>query len=165
MKYWLLKSEPEVYSIDHLKKDHQTDWEGVRNYLARNYMMKEMSLGDLCFFYHSNSDPAGITGVAKVSRQAEPDLLQFNKKSEFYDQKSTRQNPRWFCVQIQFVKKFKNLISLARLKQEYALQKMALVQKGQRLSVQPVSQTEFDFILSIAEAGSRPRLDQSVSEN
>ena len=145
-KYWLMKSEPEVYSIDHLSKDTTTWWEGVRNYQARNFMMKDMAVGDEVLFYHSNAEPPGIAGLAKVSSKAQPDPTQFDKKSEYFDPKATLKNPRWLCVEVQFVKKFKNLVSLSEVKKTQALDKMLLIQKGSRLSIQPVTATEFELI-------------------
>ncbi len=145
-KYWLIKSEPEVFSIDHLAKDTTTWWEGVRNYQARNFMMKDMAVGDEVLFYHSNAEPPGIAGLAKVSSGALPDPTQFDKKSEYFDPKATLKNPRWLCVEVQFVKKFKNLVSLSEVKKMQALDKMLLIQKGSRLSIQPVTATEFELI-------------------
>ncbi len=145
-KYWLMKSEPEVFSIDHLAKDTTTWWEGVRNYQARNFMMKDMAVGDEVLFYHSNAEPPGIAGLAKVSSKAQPDPTQFDKKSEYFDPKATLKNPRWLCVEVQFVKKFKNLVSLSEVKKTQALDKMLLIQKGSRLSIQPVTATEFELI-------------------
>ncbi len=149
-QYWLMKSEPEVYGIDHLKKDKKTWWEGVRNYQARNFMMQEMSEGDLVFFYHSNAEPSGIAGICRVSHSAEPDKTQFDSKSEYFEPKSTKENPRWFCVQVEFVKKFENIIPLSELKEDKKLQGMAVLQKGQRLSVQPVSPEHFQLIEKMA---------------
>lgn len=98
MKYWLMKSEPEEFSFEQLKKDKTTLWSGVRNYQARNFMMKEMQKGDLILFYHSNTKPPGVAGLATVSKEAIPDPTSFDKKSDYYDEKSTEENPRWFCV-------------------------------------------------------------------
>ncbi len=150
-KYWLMKSEPDVYSIDHLQKDKTTWWEGVRNYQARNFMMNQMSIGDLVLFYHSNAEPPGIAGVAVVSKSAEPDKAQFDKKSDFYDPKAKPEKPIWFCVQVQFKSKFKNLLSLHDLRNEKGLQKMSLMQKGQRLSVQPVTESEFNTVIGLSK--------------
>lgn len=142
-----MKSEPNVYSIDQLKEDKFTPWEGVRNYQARNFMRDEMKKGDLVFFYHSNAEPSGIVGVAEVSREAYPDSFQFDKKSKYFDSKSQRDNPRWYLVDIQFKKKFKKVLSLGDLKQIKELDGMPLLQRGQRLSVQPVSETEWKRII------------------
>ncbi|WP_374079065.1 EVE domain-containing protein [Bdellovibrio bacteriovorus] len=146
MKYWLMKSEPDVYSIDKLSKDKTTPWEGVRNYQARNFMMKDMELGDLVLFYHSNAEPPGVAGVAKVSKIAFPDKTQFDKKSEYFDAKATKEKPIWFCVEVEFVSKFKNLVSLSDLRDNEKLSDMVVLQKGSRLSVQPVDKKHFDIV-------------------
>ncbi|MGZ3693007.1 MAG: EVE domain-containing protein [Bdellovibrionota bacterium] len=146
MRYWLMKSETDVFGIEAFKKAKKTDWDGVRNYQARNYMRDDMRVGDLVFFYHSNAEPTGIAGIARVSRASHPDETQFDKKSDYYDAKATREKPIWFLVEIEFVEAFKEVISLARLKNEKALAKMVLLQKGSRLSVQPVAEAEWKFI-------------------
>ncbi len=128
MKYWLMKSEPDVYSIDKLQKDKVTDWEGVRNYQARNYM-KEMSEGDMVLFYHSSSDPAGVAGIAKVSKANVVDKTQFDKKSDYFDAKSKKESPTWICVEVEFVAKFKNFVTLADLREMKALSDMVVLQK------------------------------------
>src|ERR1043165_3838406 len=120
MKYWLMKSEPDVYSIDHLKKDGTTWWTGVRNYQARNFMWKEMQVGDKVLFYHSNAEPPGIAGIAEVSKLAEPDATQFDKKSDVFEPKASKEKPMWYCVQVKFKKSFKNFISLDEIKAEKA---------------------------------------------
>ncbi|OFZ30220.1 MAG: EVE domain-containing protein [Bdellovibrionales bacterium RIFCSPHIGHO2_01_FULL_40_29] len=145
-KYWLMKSEPDVFGIDHLKKDKTTWWEGVRNYLARNYMMNEMHVGDQILFYHSNAKPSGIAGLAVVSHNAEPDQLQFNKKSASFEKRATREKPVWFCVQVAFQHKFKNFISLEEIKQDPQCSNMLVIRKGQRLSIQPVSEKDFLYL-------------------
>lgn len=142
-KIWLMKSEPDVYSIDQLKKDGSTWWTGVRNYQARNFMMNEMSVGDWVLFYHSNAEPPGVAGLAQVSKTAEPDVEQFDKKSEYFDPKATKDKPVWFCVQVKFKEKFKHLVSLDEIKAEKALQDMLVLKRGQRLSIQPVSEADF----------------------
>lgn len=150
-KYWLMKSEPETYPIDQLKKDQKTWWTGVRNYQARNFMMKDMQIGDEVLFYHSNAEPPGIVGIAKVCALAQPDESQFDKKSEQFEPRATREKPVWFCVQIEFVKKFSKIISLTELKNNKSLQEMPLLQKGQRLSVQPVNAKQFESILKVSK--------------
>lgn len=147
MQYWLMKSEPDVFSIDDLKKQKQTTWDGVRNYQARNFMMNEMKVGDQVLFYHSNAKPPGIAGLATVSKNAEPDPTQFDKKSEYFDPKATKEKPRWFCVKVKFQEKFKELLPLEELKSDKALKDMLVVQKGQRLSIQPVKEKDFKYIL------------------
>ncbi len=151
MNYWLMKSEPTVYSIDDLKRDKVTFWNGVRNYQARNFMRDQMKKGDLVFFYHSNAEPPGIAGIAEVAKEATPDPTQFDSKSEQFDPKSKKENPIWIGVDLQFIKKFKTLIPLEKLKEVKGLEKMPLLQKGQRLSVQPVSKKEWDLILKGAK--------------
>lgn len=146
MKYWLMKSEPDVYSIDQLKKDKTTWWEGVRNYQARNFMMKDMQVGDEVLFYHSNAEPPGVAGLAKISKLAAPDKLQFDKKSEYFDPKASPEKPIWFCVEVEYLKKFPELVSLADLRENEKLQDMLVLQKGSRLSVQPVDKKHFDLV-------------------
>jgi predicted RNA-binding protein with PUA-like domain len=149
-KYWLMKSEPGVYSIEHLSKDKKTWWECIRNYQARNFMMNEMTIGDEVLFYHSNAEPSGISGLAKVSTAAEADKTQFDKKSEYYDPKATVENPRWKCVQLTFEKKFQQIIALQEIKKNPKLAEMMVIKKGQRLSIQPVTEKEFLEILKMA---------------
>lgn len=146
-RYWLIKSEGDCYSIDNLKKDKKTPWTGIRNYQARNFMRDQMQVGDLVLFYHSVSEPTGIYGVAKVSSKPHPDETAFDKKDEHYDPKSKRENPTWMCVDMSFVKKFKEPISLAELKIDPKLEGMVVRQKGSRLSVQPVSEKHFTYIV------------------
>lgn len=147
---WLCKSEPDVYSIDDLKKDKVTPWDNIRNYQARNFL-KEMEVGDLVLFYHSNAKPPGIAGIAKVAKTAYPDESQFDKKSPYFDPKATKDEPRWFNPDMRFVKAFKNLLSLDELRAEKELEDMLVLKRGSRLSVQPVSDAEFEHILKIAK--------------
>ena len=147
--HWLMKSEPSVYSIDDLQKDKTTCWEGVRNYSARNNM-RRMSVGDLVLFYHSNADPPGVAGVAKVVKEAYPDHYSWNRRSKYFDEKSTKENPRWFMVDVGFVKKLMSFVSLEDVKNIKGLKDMVLVKRG-RLSVQPVRKREFDMILKLGE--------------
>ena len=142
-----MKSEPKAYSIDDLEADGKTMWEGVRNFQARNFMMNDMSTGDLVLFYHSNAEPSGIVGIAEVCSSSYADPTQFDRDSKYFDLKAEEKNPRWFLVDIKFKKEFKNIISLEQLKGDPALKNMKLVQKGQRLSVQPVSKKEFEYII------------------
>lgn len=151
MKYWLMKSEPDVFSIDQLQKDKTTWWEGVRNYQARNFM-KDMQVGDEVLFYHSNAEPPGVAGLARVSKLAAPDKLQFDKKSEYFDKKATPEKPIWFCVEVEFVKKFKEVISLSDLRGNEKLQEMLVLQKGSRLSVQPVEKKHFELVKKMGGA-------------
>lgn len=153
MKYWLLKSEPSVFSIDDLENmPNKTDhWDGVRNYQARNFMRDDMSCGDLVFFYHSNCKVPGIVGEAKVVREAYPDFTAFDSDSDYFDSKSSPDKPRWFMVDICFKRKFSRVISLNELKECAELQEMSLVGRGNRLSVMPVSKEQWYFILSLLE--------------
>ena len=150
IQYWLMKSEPLTYSIEHLKKDKKALWDGVRNYQARNFM-KNMNPGDKILFYHSNTKPPGIAGLARVSRAAVLDPTAFDKNSPYFDPKSTKEKPRWFCVEVQFEKAFSNLFSLEDLRKEKPLKNMLVLKKGQRLSVQPVTKKEYDYIIKRAE--------------
>ena len=156
VKYWLMKSEPDVYSIDHLARDGTESWEGVRNYQARNFM-REMAVGDLALFYHSNAKPPGVAGICKIARSAYPDDTQFNKKSKYYDAKSKKEDPRWSMVDVTFVEKFSDEVSLQALKDDPALEAMRVIQKGSRLSAQPVDKAHFKRVLAMARAKTKVR--------
>ena len=145
MRYWLIKSEPITYGIDHIAKDKKTSWGGVRNYQARNFMRDQMQVGDKAFFYHSNCEEPGITGIVEVSAAAHPDETQFDKKSPYYDPKSKREEPRWLNVEFKFVKKTP-LVGLAELRKHKKLEKMRILQPGNRLSITPVDPAEWDYI-------------------
>ena len=151
MHYWLLKSEPESFSIDDLKnRPQQTEhWDGVRNYQARNFM-RTMQVGDRGFFYHSNAKPPGIVGVVEVVKTAYPDFTAWDIHSHHYDADSTPEHPRWFMVDVRFVKKFDRLISLDEIKQQAILREMAIARKGSRLSITPVTPEEWDAVLNMA---------------
>ncbi|MBC7420274.1 MAG: EVE domain-containing protein [Bdellovibrio sp.] len=151
-KYWLMKSEPDTFSLDQLKKDKTTWWEGVRNYQARNYMMKDMQVADEVLFYHSNAEPPGVAGLATISKLAEADQLQFDKKSDVYDPKATKEKPNWFCTEVKFKTKFKNFISLDHIRQNKKLAEMLVIKKGSRLSIQPVTKAEYDQICQLGQA-------------
>jgi predicted RNA-binding protein with PUA-like domain len=153
--YWLMKSEPNVYSIDHLEKDGSTYWDGVRNFKARNHMM-EMKEGDGVFFYHSNADPKAIVGLARVSKEAYPDFTQFDKKSKYYERRATKEKPYWYMVDIEFVAKLDEAVTLEELRKTSKLEGMSLLKKGQRLSVQRVALKEWQTILMIAGATFKP---------
>lgn len=146
--YWLMKSEPHVFSIDDLAKSEQqtTFWDGVRNYQARNTMRDDMKVGDLVLYYHSNAKPPGIAGIAKVVREGYPDHTAFDPKDKHYDPKSKKSEPTWFMVDIQLVRKFETELTLPELKANKKLDGMVLLQKGSRLSVQPVSKEHFKLI-------------------
>ncbi len=152
MNYWLMKSEPDVYGIDHLMREsNKTDhWDGVRNYQVRNMMRDEMKKGDLAFFYHSNCKPPGIAGIVEIVRAGYPDFTAFDPESKYYDPKSDPDNPRWFMVDVKFNKKFKRFISLDEIRQHPQLREMLIVRKGNRLSITPVSKHEWDTILELS---------------
>ena len=146
MKYWLMKSEPTDFSIDDLEKSKTIDWYGIRNYQARNFMRDAMSVGDGVLFYHSNTKPPGIVGLAEVASQAYPDPTAFDKQSKYYDEKSDPNNPRWFLVDVAYKKDFKHQVSLEAMKAMPELAEMKVLQKGNRLSITPVSEQEFKAI-------------------
>ncbi len=147
--YWLFKSEPQSYSIEDLRRDGTTPGSGVRNYQARNFM-QAMSVGDEGFFYHSSCAVPGVVGICRVVRAAYPDATAFDSRSEYYDPKSLPDNPRWFNVDVEFVRAFSDVVPLTRLREIAALAKMPLLQPGQRLSVQPVRVAEWRAILKLA---------------
>ena len=148
MNYWLFKSEPTTYGIDHLEKDKVTAWTGVRNYQARNYMRDSMRKGDRGFFYHSSCEVPGIAGIVEVGRAAYPDETQFDRKSRQYDPVATRDNPRWFNVDVKFVKKTR-VVGIPELRGHKALKAMQVLQRGSRLSITPVTQAEWDSIMAM----------------
>lgn len=151
MNYWLMKSEPEVFGIAHLKgRPKQTEpWDGVRNYQARNMMRDQMRCGDLAFFYHSNCDMPGVVGIMEIIKEGYPDMSAFDSNDAHFDPKSKLQNPAWYRVDVRYVRSLKRVISLSELKQHEALQTMPLVQRGNRLSILPVSAQEWEFILAL----------------
>lgn len=147
-KYWLMKSEADVYSIDDLKKDGRTMWDGVRNYQARNHM-KTMEKGDWVLYYHSRQTPSAVTGLARVVKEAYPDPTQFDPKHTYFDEKSSEDDPRWWLVDIEFVRKFDQQVGLPDIKARKGLADMVLVNNS-RLSVQPVRKAEFETVLKMA---------------
>ena len=149
MNHWLMKSEPDAFSIDDLKRKKREAWDGVRNYQARNFMRDGMRPGDQVFFYHSNCAVPGIAGIAEVATDAYPDPSQFDPKSKYFDPGSSRDNPRWMLVDVKFVKKLKRTISLDEMKSDPALDGMALLRKGNRLSVMPVEAAHWRHILTL----------------
>jgi predicted RNA-binding protein with PUA-like domain len=149
MAYWLVKSEPDVYGIDDLKRDNSAMWDGVRNYQARNYMRDGMCVGDQVFFYHSSCAEPGIAGIARVASKPYPDPTQFDRRSEYYDPKSDPEEPRWFLVDLAFVRKLKRVVTLTELKERSGLEDMALTRRGNRLSVMPVDAAHWKRILSL----------------
>ncbi|MEP4078500.1 EVE domain-containing protein [Haloferula sp.] len=151
MKYWLIKSEPDVFGIDDMKKAKREPWNGIRNYQARNFMRDDMEIGDLALFYHSNAKPPGVVGIAEVAGEPYPDDLQFDKKSKYYDPKSNPDDPRWVMVDFNFIEKFKEMVSLDELKAEKALEGMLVTQRGSRLSITPVTKKHFDKVCKMAK--------------
>jgi len=152
IKYWLMKSEPNTYSIDDLaaQADKTTCWEGVRNYQARNLLRDEIAVGDQVLFYHSACKQPAVVGTAVVSKAGYPDPFQFDPKSKYFDPKSDPENPRWYVVDITLETKFERPVMLAELRERAGIKGMALLQKGSRLSVQPVRKKEFDTIMKMA---------------
>jgi predicted RNA-binding protein with PUA-like domain len=150
-KYWLFKTEPSTYSIDILKSDGVTEWWGIRNYQVRNMLRDDMQPGDSVLIYHSNTEHMGIVGVAKVKSDAYPDTQQFKKESPYFDVKSKKESPTWVARDITFVKKFPKVLLLSDLRQEKKLAQMRLLQKGNRLSITPVTQKEFEYIVTLAK--------------
>ena len=151
-KYWLMKSEPSAFSIDDLHRSPKqtTCWDGVRNYQARNFM-RDMTVGDHVLFYHSNTDPPAVVGIAEVVKTAYPDSTQFDKKDKHYDPESKPSEPRWDMVDIRYVQKFPKPLALDELRKDVKLKGMVLLQKGSRLSVQPVTPLEWKHILTLVE--------------
>lgn len=152
VQYWLFKSEPTTFSIDDLANSPRktTCWEGVRNYQARNFL-KSMNVGDLGFFYHSNTDPPAIVGIVKVVKAAYPDSFAFDSRSRYFDPRSAPDSPRWFLVDVQFVKKFPQALPLDQLRAVKGLEKMELLRKGSRLSIQPVRPEEWQRVLDFVQ--------------
>ena len=148
MRYWLMKTEPDQFSIDDLSKKKVEPWTGVRNYQARNFM-REMKAGDGVLFYHSSCEIPGVAGIAEVAVEAYPDPTQFDKKSDYYDAASKREEPRWSLVDVKYKRKLKRVISLSELKDRRELDGFALLARGNRLSVLPVTKPQWDFILGL----------------
>ncbi len=144
-----MKSEPDVYSIDDLARDRRTGWEGVRNYQARNFMRDSMRIGDRVLFYHSNAEPSGVAGIAKVCGPAVPDETAFDPRSEYFDPKSRRAEPTWLMAQVEFVERFPTVLTLEAIRADRRFAGMALLARGQRLSVQPVSKAHFDLAVKL----------------
>ncbi|MEZ9190523.1 EVE domain-containing protein [Vibrio sp. 10N.286.52.F8] len=155
MAYWLFKTEPDTFSIQTLREQKTSCWEGVRNYQARNMMRDDVKLGDLVMIYHSSCKKVGVAGIAKVTREAYPDHFQFDPESDYYDPKSSPDNPRWIMVDVEFVRVTERLIPLVTLKAMPELSEMPLVKRGNRLSIMPVTEQEWQAILSKEVLGSR----------
>ena len=149
MAYWLMKSEPDAYSIDDLEDDGQEPWDGIRNYQARNMMRDQMKVGDKVLFYHSSCKVPAVVGIAKIASPSYPDPTQFDPKAKHYDPKSTPDNPRWMLVDVRFIRKTKRPITLKELKAHPALANFRLNMRGNRLSIFPVSKKHWDIVLSL----------------
>lgn len=152
-KYWLFKSEADVFSVDDLaKSDNQTTcWDGVRNYQTRNFIRDEMKNGDQVLYYHSNSDPNAVVGICEIVREAYPDFTQFDPASDYFDPSSAAENPTWLMVDIKLIRKLKRPVSLQEIKENPALAQNKLVMRGNRLSVFPVTKEDFDEIIRMSE--------------
>lgn len=151
MNYWLMKCEPSAYSIEDLKKDKQTSWEGVRNYQARNFLRDKIKSDDLAIFYHSNANPSGAAGIMKVIKDGYPDYFAFDSSHKYFDAKSSQDKPTWYMVNVEFVKKFSRIVALSEIKNDEQLEGVMVAQKGSRLSIQPLSEEHFKRICKLAE--------------
>ena len=151
MAYWLFKSEPTTFSIDDLKKSPKetTYWNGIRNYQVRNMLRDDIKVGDHVFFYHSNATPPGIVGIMEVVQAGYPDYTAWDKKSPYFDEKSSAQKPRWYMVDVRFIKKLKHMLTLNDIKKNPALKNMLILRKGNRLSITPVTTSEWETIIKI----------------
>jgi len=152
MNYWLMKSEPTVYSIADLERDGKTAWEGVRNFQARNFMRDSMRPGDLVIFYHSNAAPSGAAGVGRIAGPAYADNAAFDTGSHYYDARSTPDKPLWFMVDVEFVARFESVVALETIKADPALEGILVAKRGMRLSIQPLSEAHFRQICRLAGA-------------
>ena len=165
-RYWLMKCEPAAYTIDDLARDGRTSWEGVRNYQARNFMRDDMQAGDGVLFYASNANPSGVTGLAEIVRAGYPDAFAWQHGHVYFDAASSSDQPVWFMVDIGFVERFAAVVSLETLKRTRGLARMAVTQKGSRLSVQPVRKSEFDIVVRLGRRSvSSSPLDQSFEQS
>ncbi|MGV3519628.1 EVE domain-containing protein [Luteitalea sp.] len=151
-RYWLMKCEPDAYTIADLERDGRTSWEGVRNYQARNFMRDQMQVGDGVLFYASNASPSGVTGLAEIVRPGYPDHSAFVPGHDYYDPASARDTPTWFMVDIGFVERFPSTVPLDVLKRTAGLEDMMVTRKGSRLSVQPVTRAEYDIVVALGRA-------------
>ncbi len=147
-----MKCEPSAYTIDDLERDGQTGWEGVRNFQARNFMRDDMRQGDGVLFYASNADPSGVTGVADIARAGYPDPCAFTRGHQYYDARSSKEDPTWFSVDVGFVERFPMTVSLETLKSTPGLEQMVVTKKGSRLSIQPVTPAEFAIVVRLGRA-------------
>jgi predicted RNA-binding protein with PUA-like domain len=164
-RYWLMKSEPDVFSFDDLWRaaGRKTAWDGVRNYQARNFMRDDMRPGDGVLYYHSNADPAGVAGLAEVAGPARPDPTQFDPADPHFDPEARREDPRWYLVDVRAVAALPRLVSLQELKAAPELERMGVCRRGNRLSVMPVTQAEFDFVRRLASRPARPGGGETAS--
>jgi predicted RNA-binding protein with PUA-like domain len=154
-KYWLMKCEPDAYTIHDLARDGETSWEGVRNYQARNFLRDEMQVGDGVLFYASNADPSGVTGLAEVSRAGYPDATAWKKGHTYFDAASTKDKPIWYVVDLRFIEAFPAIVPLDELKAAKGLEQMMVTRKGARLSVQPVTRAEFEIVAKLGRRKAR----------
>ena len=152
-RFWLMKCEPAAYTIDDLARDRQTSWEGVRNYQARNFMRDDMQQGDGVLFYASNADPSGVTGLAAIARAGYPDPFAWKKGHKYFDSASTKDSPVWYSVDLEFRERFSTVVPLETLKHTSGLEQMMVIRKGSRLSVQPVTRSEFEIVSRIGRGG------------
>jgi len=157
LRFWLMKVEPEVYGIDDLERDGKTSWEGVRNFRARNFLRDEMQVGDKVLFYASNASPSGVTGIAEIVRAGYPDPTAWTPGHDYHDPRSDPSAPTWYMVDIGFVERFPQIVSLDTLKSTAGLEAMMVTRKGSRLSVQPVSRAEFDIVLKLGRGAARSK--------
>jgi predicted RNA-binding protein with PUA-like domain len=149
MAYWLIKSEPDAYSIDDLERDGNEAWDGIRNYQARNMMRDDMRIGDEVLFYHSSCKEPGVVGIARIASESYPDPTQFDPESKYYDPKSSKEKPRWILVDVEFIRKLDRTVTLAEIKAHPGLDDMMLTRRGNRLSIMPVSKGHWDLILGL----------------
>ena len=154
-RYWLLKCEPETYSIDDLARDGRTTWEGVRNYQARNLLRDGLQEGDGVLFYASNADPSGVSGLAEVARAGYPDAFAWKKGHPYFDPASSKEAPVWYMVDVAFVERFPEVVPLETLKRTKGLEKMAVTQRGSRLSVQPVTKSEYEIVTRLGRGSGK----------
>lgn len=152
--FWLAKTEPDVYSIDDLERDGETEWDGVRNYQVRNFMRDVMKAGENVLIYHSNTDVLGVYGIAEVAGPAHPDSTQFDPESRYYDEKSNPENPRWWCPDLRYVETFVTPVTRDAMKETQGLENINVLRRGMRLSVMPVSKAEFEIVRRLGRAES-----------
>ena len=149
MQFWLMKSEPETYSIDDLKEFQTDHWDGIRNYQVRNFFRDQMKIGDKAFFYHSNCKEPGIVGLMEIASEAYPDHTAFDSKEKYFDAKSDPENPRWLMLDVNYIRHTKRNITLSELRDHSSIKEMRLLQKGNRLSVIPMTKEEWGYILGL----------------